>query len=77
MLMNCNKYLLLYYTPSLPLPSPRYVMLSEHEEIKIVLDIIVNSIENNEKKMRQVSKEKAWEKAIDNFNYEEFKNMHK
>ena len=50
-------------------------MPREQEEIKIVLDIIVKSIEKNEKKLRQVSKERAWEKAIDNFNYEEFHNM--
>ena len=45
-------------------------MPREHEEIKIVLEMIVKSIERGE------SKEKAWEKAIENFNYEEFQNMH-
>ena len=45
-------------------------MPCKHEEIKIVLEMIVKSIERSE------SKEKAWIKAIENFNYEEFKNMH-
>jgi len=37
----------------------------------------IKTIESGEKKRRQVSKEKAWEKAIDNFNYKEFQDMHK
>lgn len=45
-------------------------------EIEIVLETIIKTIESGEKKKRQVLKEKAWEKAIDTFNYKEFQTMH-